>query len=304
MSAANDQPTADILDSAIEQLRRVPVSNALPERLVAETLAALHFHTTTLDSVRLQSRRQRMFRIARYSKLAAAVLLLSVGAGVFWLTNQSASSVFGQTIEHVKKATSVSFSSKQKFGSQPVIEMNYSIAGDFMRMEMPGKQESFDAKIPLVVVVLANTQKKEVVEVNYSNKTARKFKLESEVASQFVNPIEGFSKLTEKDAERIGEEEVQGKKTVVYRLQQISFAFGSGKIKEGESAKVWADATTGLPVRIVLETFAADRKSQQSIELDNFIWNQPIAPKAFEVEIPEGFTVSDKPSWDLSEGGK
>ena len=80
----NQQPTPDILDRATEALRTAPISGSPPPRLVAETIAALQPLAVPSNTPQLQQRRQRMFRVARYSGVAAAILLLAFGAAMFW----------------------------------------------------------------------------------------------------------------------------------------------------------------------------------------------------------------------------
>ena len=54
--------------------------------------------------------------------------------------------------------------------------------------------------------------------------------------------------LKDQDAERIGEEVLDGRRTQVYRLKKADFM--DLRITEPEVAKVWVDPKTSLPVRI------------------------------------------------------
>src|SRR5437763_15907807 len=66
-----------------------------------------------------------------------------------------------------------------------------------------------------------------------------------------ANPIEELRKLKNDDAERIGEEEIDGRKTQVYRLKKADFI--ELRLGEGDTAKLWVDPKTGLPVRIRID---------------------------------------------------
>ncbi len=62
-----NQPKSDMLDRAIEALRTVPTLDRPPSSCVASTLAALNSQPILPVPSLNQQRRQRMFRIARYS---------------------------------------------------------------------------------------------------------------------------------------------------------------------------------------------------------------------------------------------
>jgi len=197
-------------------------------------------------------------------------------------------------IENVKKAQSVSFSLTCKFGSQPPIESKFYIQSGYIRQEMPGKQSTFDAKVPFLIVAVADLHKGEIVQVDYTDKTAQKYPMNEKTKKQFVNPVESISQLAEDDAERIGEENVNGHKTIVYSLRRMQSWIGGGKVGEGESAKVWTDAHSGLPVRMVLE-HSQEPNNKISLELTDFVWNSSMPPEIFKLDIPDGFKLSDKP---------
>lgn len=92
MNEENHQGDIDILDRATTALRNAPASESPPQRVLAATIGALnsrfgHTETGSPEIYRYENeRRQRMVRIARYSSLAAVLLLMVVGAGVALLS--------------------------------------------------------------------------------------------------------------------------------------------------------------------------------------------------------------------------
>jgi outer membrane lipoprotein-sorting protein len=284
----------DRLETATKALRMTPVLESPPKQFVTATIESLNLRCCadvrpSSEIISLQNdRNQRMFRLARYSGLAIAFLLVAFGILALW--NGGARSAFGQVIENLKKATSVSFTSKQKLGSQPVIEMKYYLQGNFMRIEMPGKQEAFDAKLPLVQTFILNGETKEVVQVDYANKTGRRFQMDEKSAKQFINPIEELRTLTDKDAELIGDEDLDGRKTKVYRLKELHGLFGIVAKVDG---KLWVDRQSGLPTKIVIETDPADHKTNLSLTFADFKWNEALKGDLFKLAIPEGFKVTE-----------
>jgi len=309
MNDANHQLEVDILDRATAALRNTAASESPPPRVVKATIEALNsrFGQTETGSPKIlrreSERRQRMFRIARYSSLAAALLLMVVGASVALFIDRGASTAFGQVIDNIKKATSVSVTSKQKrviadavgrISEQPTIELTFYLGGDFMRMEMPGKQETGDAKIPLLMAIVIDGKTKDVVQVDYANKTAQKFKLDDKRAKQFNNPVEELTKLTGKDAELVGDEDLGGRKTRLYRLKDLHGAFGI--VDKVDDGKLWVDRETGLPAKLAIQTNNSPdgkMKITTSITIDDFKWNEHFKEDFFKLTIPEGFKVSE-----------
>jgi outer membrane lipoprotein-sorting protein len=281
------EPPADLLPRVIDralELAAKPVLMSSPKIL-------LHAN----------GRRQRMFRIARYSIMAAALLLLVVGASAVLFMDRGASLAFGQVVENVKSAKSVSFTFIQKFGSQPALEYMFYLQGDQMRVEIPGKQKAFDAGMPIVEAIVANCRTKDSLEINYSTKIVRKSKLDEAVAKKFMNPIDGFRILADKDAERVGEEELSGHKTQVYLVKKLQGLLGinvKDDVDIGEGCKAWIDSQSGLPVKIVIDvsSLAAGQKWNEnatSLVFEDFKWNQELESQLFEPQIPEGFRVAD-----------
>ena len=90
MNDENHQPEVDILDRATAALHSTAASESAPPHVIAATMEALNsrFGQTEINSPEIlrreNERRQRMFRIARYGSLAAALLLMVFGAGLTW----------------------------------------------------------------------------------------------------------------------------------------------------------------------------------------------------------------------------
>jgi outer membrane lipoprotein-sorting protein len=199
---------------------------------------------------------------------------------------------FGQVVDNIKKARSVTFTLQQKLTPQsPTLEQKWYLQGDAIRLEMPGTQPAFRTDLPVVLVMIADYRQKQALELDFMRKTARKIE-KKDVPKEFRDPIEGLRKLTDKDAERVGQEQLNGRKTVIYRLKRIDFLGAKGKVEQGETAKVWVDAASGLPARIVLDTFNADHKGKSLIVFKDFTWNVPLDPALFRMEVPQGFTLN------------
>jgi outer membrane lipoprotein-sorting protein len=111
-----------------------------------------------------------------------------------------------------------------------------------------------------------------------------------------ANPIEKLRQLKNDDAEPIGQEEIDGRKTQVYRLKKPD-VFMDLRLGEGDTAKLWVDPKSGLPVRIRIDgqTPASRAPSDKTFMVfEQFTWDEALDPDLFKLEIPKGFTVEQK----------
>jgi len=295
MTNENNLPNKDILDRALEALRNDPLPTGPTDQLAASTIEALRTATFSPEVLRLQQRRKIMFRIARYGSVATAATVL-VAVGLAFFMNRESAFGFGDVVQNIQKAKSVSFNLKQKLTPQsPTLNQKWFLQGDGMRMEMPGIQEGFRRDEPIIMAIIANLKEKKALQIDYIGKTAKWQNIEKNMDKAFANPIDQLRKLKDQDAERIDDEKLDGKTMRVYRLKKLDFLGGKGPIEEGESAKVWVDPKNGLPVRIAIEGWNADHKGKMHLVFDQFTWNENYSPEMFALEVPKGFTEGPEP---------
>ena len=280
----DDKPTLYPLDRATEALRNAPVREGPPPRLVASTVETLQASTTPPEDFRLRKRIILMFRITRYAGLATAVALLIALIGSFWFSDSG--TAFADVLKAVKQARSVSFMMASQFGHGPAVGMKWHQQGSVIRYEMPG-----------IMLVMADLEPREAIQLDLRAKRAFKWNMDDEqvriLRQELIDPIEVFGRLRDGDAEKTGEEAVDGRKTVVYRVKKAEF-FGI-KFKEAEdtSLTVWVDPRTELPVQIALRCSTdVEGKSKDLFLWTDFRWNQPLDAKLLRLDIPEGFKVT------------
>jgi outer membrane lipoprotein-sorting protein len=139
---------------------------------------------------------------------------------------------------------------------------------------------------------IADLKQGKALQIDFVGRTAKWLPIDKEAQKQFVNPIDQLRHLREQDADRLPNEILDGLETQVYLLKKVDFFGGKGKIEEGEFFKVWADAKTGLPVRIALESWGGgDKKGKISLVFFHFKWNEALAPEMFRLDVPAGFKV-------------
>jgi dipeptidyl aminopeptidase/acylaminoacyl peptidase len=100
------------------------------------------------------------------------------------------------------------------------------------------------------------------------------------------DPIDQLRNLKEdaKDhAKSLGDEVVGGRKCHVYQIKGLTKPLWIG----GDQFTLWADAKTGLPVKI----HAGDEHT--SVTFEDFQWNEPLKEDLFSLEIPKGYTLEE-----------
>jgi outer membrane lipoprotein-sorting protein len=300
MTDQNSQPP-DVLDRALAALRDAPVPEGPLPQLVASTVEALQTMAGP-QTVRINERKQLMFRILRYSGVAAAAVFIAAVAGWLFLMDRTAAPAFADVIQNVKNARSVSFVTEMptiiEGSKRGVLRQKFYIQGDLYRMELPSAQEGVqvaaDAPVNFMVLI-ADAKQKKVLQLDYTKKTAKTItpdeKMWQDMAKSLADPIKQLRQLKEKDAEKIGEEELDGVKTQVYRLHRTDVFMGMTVTKD-ETVKLWVDAKTGLPVRLAVGD--PQDKDKQFFVFKDFRWNEALDAELFKLEVPKGFTVTDK----------
>jgi outer membrane lipoprotein-sorting protein len=286
VNTENHEPTRDI---AAEVLRNTAIPTGPPEDLVRETLARLRSEELTWEANRLRERRRIMFRIARYGGLAAAAAAVVVVLSSLWLMHQSATPAFADVVANVQKAKSVTFRMTQKLTPHsPTLHSKGYLQGDNARLELLDPQ---DKVVEAFVVDLHN---KKGMRLNFVNKTAQPISVDKKMPVGF-NPIDDLRKAKDSDAKLIGNEDLNARKTWVYEFTQLHVLGLSGKVKEGETAKLWVDAASGLPARMVIEVSSmTGGKFKSSLIFEDFEWNKPLSADFFKLEVPPGFKKDEE----------
>jgi hypothetical protein len=288
MSDLNQNPERDaLLDQAAEALRTSAVPPGPPAELVASTVNRLNDAanslTTSPDTVRLAERKERMLRIARYSSFAAAASIAAV-MFAWWLVLSGGSRVaFADVLENIQNAESVTCVNTQKLPLGLEMKFTWYVEKDRLRMENPQ-----------IVTMIGDLQLRKTLQLNHGAKSAilRGIPV-GKSAGPFANPLDGLKNAKAEDAKFVREEQLDGAKVLVYRLDKLYLMDMKG---EGTTT-VWVDAKTELPVKITAESSSVDAKGREIksfLSFDDFRWNEPLDPKLFSLEVPEGYRLIDE----------
>ena len=220
-----------------------------------------------------------MFRLVSTGSAAAAMLL---AAATLWLIPASHSrGSFAELVKQVKEARNVRFTSTQKLlATSPEITMRQTIEGPRMRMDF-GEVASMIADLTI----------RKGVQIEYPTKSYRPMPVDEKAAEALPNLVQDLTGLAAEDAERGEPEAVGGVKADVYHMKKYRF-FGIDNSKgDRKDAKltVWADPSTKLPVKIVLQVYQELAKEWSVITMTDFTWNIDLPADFFSVEPLAGY---------------
>jgi outer membrane lipoprotein-sorting protein len=289
------------LERAIAALRDAPVPDGPPPELVASTVEALQ-PPTPPHVAGVSQRRKLMFQFARYSGIAAALTFVAALGGWLVLMDRTASVAFADVVKNVAEAKSVTFVIKIptviQGTTRGVLQQKFYIQGDGYRMEIPSAQEGGQAPAdapPVVMAMIADWKQKKAIMLDYTTKTATMVEADEKtwdrMAKSMADPIKQLRQMKEKDVEPLADEDLNGQKAKVYRLKKKEIFVGLTRDND-ETAKLWVDPKTGLPVRIALGELTD--KDKPFVIFEQFAWNGALDPGMFKLEVPKGFTLKDK----------
>ena len=148
---------------------------------------------------------------------------------------------------------------------------------------------------PIASVNVLDMKANEDFQIDFRFKTAEKSPMQRFTPAFVKDPVAWHAQLAERDGELVGEEELNGRKTLLYKLKQFS-AMGEN-LREGQSVKVWINPETRLPVQIVSEQTTPGAVGTNPIHnlttYSDFKWNEPIDPDLFNTGVPEGYELND-----------
>jgi hypothetical protein len=133
-----EHPLEDLLDRATTALRDAPIPGGPSADLVASTVRTLQALDHQPDLVRPRQRKNLMFRIVRYSSLAAALVLIAVAVGWLFVMDRTAATSLAAVVEQVSHTRSVSFQQTTTEGASTTTEKVVVLAEGLARTESPG----------------------------------------------------------------------------------------------------------------------------------------------------------------------
>ena len=270
------------LEAAVKAALAEPIPEDAVERVKARAKllagdrsdSRLGENGTVPFGVAKSSRRHR-WRTSRplIASLTAAAAILVLATAAFLLLNHSGGQVFAQMVEKVKAANSVRFTMTLGFGKQGKLKNTMYIEGNRMRVETSSGE----------IIQIADPDRKQSLILNVPGKLAEQMELTPDVVRAFQNPLDQLRRAKSDNAEPIGQEILNGRRTQVYRLSKIDLPFieGTGKML------LWVDVESELPAKIEIRN--PDPKAPTTFDFDDFVWNEPLDANLFSLAIPDGY---------------
>ena len=269
----------DLLERAIVSLREMQVSDSPPAHIVTSIIEALRSaeeeYSGKLTRPQTSSvRTWRWIMRSRVSRIsAAAVLALAIGGIAVWLRGGGTTPAFGDFLEPILSAKTVTF--KETFdGSTSMVMAMASPQRVRREQDMPTKlvmiQDDTGKSLALfpekkfaMVMSCTNAIKKRGPSVVF-------FELRSQLAE--ARDLPDWSRAP------LGEKTIDGRRLVGCRLT------GHGQICD-----LWGDPKTGMPVRLEASTPMAP--NMKPAILSDFVFNADLDKSLFSLEPPAGYKV-------------
>ena len=273
MTHREDQQAMDAVERAGRALRDVRVPPGPSPTIVASTVEALRALDISPELARRNTRRELMFRIGRYSGVAAAACLVVVG-GWFLFSGPGTSVSFAQVVEKIREAKSFSYEVvNEPLGTTRSPGWEKSVTKVFFKE--PGLLREERARGD---VMIQNIAAGKTLRYDPSTKTATLYPFKAQppwlaFRKFFLNKDRQWGDGAE---QRLGEREVDGTKAQGFALRE----------NENSTWNIWADGKTGKLLR--LEHVSRDWKTVMS----KIVLNPDLPDTLFSVEPPKGYELT------------
>lgn len=187
-----------------------------------------------------------------------------------------------------------SFRCVSKLANDPPVVQRYFVTTNEIRADVPSEQAEgiLESDLTVLASMIHNVRLKRSVEISYVEQQVQVKQLNESELRHCQNPAAAIYRIVTNEAKLLREETVAGRPTQVYRVDKLDFLFSSGPDAERDSATLWLDRETRLPIQIELESGSRDGDPAK-IVFDEFVWNAPLDAELFSLTPPAGFVVVD-----------
>ncbi len=270
----HDSESGDsMLDEAVRTLLAQPVPEDAIQRVKSRAVLLANPSTVALPSDHASRTRRWKASRALVGGLTVAASVLIAVAGVTLFLDRSGGRAFARVIENVNATRSAHCKTATRFGHQREIDGQLYLEGNRLRLEQ------FNG----LLIQVGDLDQKQALFLDMNHKVAQSAKIDASLAREFANPIDQLRHANTKNAERIGEEILRGRRTQVYKLHKVDLLGMKG---DGEML-LWVDVESELPAKIVVHD--PDPKAEMEMRFDEFVWNEPLDARMFSLSIPDGF---------------
>ena len=264
MTEVSKDGSEGIVDRAAAALRDQAVPAGPPAEVLGRVLAA-----GEADGGPGRRHRSGGWRPVRWLQAAAAVLVIGAIAGVLILvTAGSGGAAWADVQARIRNARTVRFKLTLHSEGAPDMVMTCMFLG-------PGRLRQ-EMLTPQKVVSIMDVTRGEILLLEPDIKRACPAKISGLPAAQIPQDrLSHIRRLIENAETELGRKQIAGRDAKGYRV-------GKGD----EQLTIWADAKTGVPIRMEWKILAG---STQNI-LTDFQFDRPMDEKLFSLDVPAGYT--------------
>ena len=215
-------------------------------------------------------------RIARVA--AAGVFVLGVGAVITVLTlGDGASVAFADVLTRIREAQTVTYKMTVQIEGASANTWDEAIIA-------PGRTRSVG---PHASVKITDRSQGTTLLLFPALRKAAYLEYGGRTRNGQRSFLDDLRQLGEDSGKPIGREEIDGRTTDVFRVEQDS-----------QLTTIWADVQTGLPIRVEIDTgereVVGEQLSRAHWVFSNFVWNAELDESLFSLEAPEGYSIERK----------
>ncbi|MEM0915503.1 MAG: outer membrane lipoprotein carrier protein LolA [Planctomycetota bacterium] len=258
-------PDRDRLDDAVRAMRDTPTPPTPPTEQTVRWLESIDDGRAD-RTFPFPFSRKTIMRIAPPLSAAAAII---VGVVVFAVMTASPRVAFADVVDKLREIQTASFVLIIDSTQGKTVLRSYVKQPNLMRQESSAMGQKiinvYDFDAGRMVTLLPDARMVNVVDMK---------NLTSEAP---FNIIDEVGKISDEDAEFIGEETVDGLRLLRYDFVQGDF-----------SGKLWVDPETSLLYRSVM-TSVGPNGDESTIISEDFVWNPPLDSDLFDLTVPDGY---------------
>jgi outer membrane lipoprotein-sorting protein len=273
MNEPKSQRQDDVVDRAVQALRATPVPEDAPPEVLERLAAACPGEPGQVEGKSLM---QRISTMPRYTKAAAAVLLIAAaGLVVFLAVGPGATTVSWADVQRkIQQARTLTFTATMEQEGVPPMKIKAMVKGSVTRQEMSEPHE---------MVLILDSVKQQVLTLVPSDKEAMLANLAGlpEATRKSLDDKDvarALKKLIDEEGVAAGEKTLAGRKALGYQV-------GKG---EQTQLTIWADAGTGDPLVLELLQYGGRVK----VTLRDFQVDKPLDDSLFSLKPPEGYNLT------------
>ncbi len=218
---------------------------------------------------REEARSPRMRWLKAVTIPAAALVLLVFGL-VYWIGGPGVA--FADVIEHVRSARTLTYNATVQLHEQPAVTV------PTMRME-PGRMRQIMPGGGIMIMDMAQG-KSLVLDPNQKKAILMQMTGQPQMTGQMQGGfIEALRSFRDGSEEMLGKQEINGQDAVGFQVR-----------KGGGNWTIWADAQTGIPIRIEVE---GGMFGEATVTLTDFKLDVDLDESLFSLTPPEGYTLEE-----------